>query len=491
MLNMAQINHIRDLGAAGYSVSKIHKLIGVDRKTIRKYLDMEDFSPEMPSRESRPSILDPLKPVIDGWLEEDKNNWYKQRHTAKRVFDRLRTEYGFDGSYSIVQRYVRSVRGRQLRQRASQELVWEPGTAQADFGEADFMENGMVVRKKYLVLSFPFSNAAIARYSAARLRSAPARAWKTSSIISGGVPRTIVFDNATGIGRKLCGIVHESALFAKFRAHHHFEARFCNPRSGWEKGNVERKVGYDRSNLFVPIQPFDDIEAYNRRLLGAHETKASELHYKKGIRISELFEQDRSALYPLPHSRFAVCRYEYLPADGYGKVRVDGEHYYSTRPEYAGRRDILVGIMAHYIDIYDTENCLLVRHRRQYGEGRTDLSDYSMTVSMLLHKPGSWRNSGVRLEMPDPLREYMDHLEKPELKSCPGLLDELSGRYGFYPAIDAMGRSIHGGRISACDAELICQRIVTYCIDTPPEEGPDLGEYDAAFLAQAQGGGAA
>lgn len=115
------------------------------------------------------------------------------------------------------------------------------------------------------------------------------------------------------------------------------------------------------------VQAFDDIEAYNRRLLGAHETKASELHYKKGIRISELFEQDRSALYPLPHSRFAVCRYEYLPADGYGKVRVDGEHYYSTRPEYAGRRDILVGIMAHYIDIYDTELVLSLSSVKRDG----------------------------------------------------------------------------------------------------------------------------
>lgn len=115
MLIMAQINHIRDLGAAGYSVSKIHNLTGVDRKTIRKYLDMEDFSPEIPLQASRPSMLDQFKPVIDSWLEEDKNNWYKQRHTAKRVYDRLVAEHAFKGSYSIVQRYVKSIRHKQLK----------------------------------------------------------------------------------------------------------------------------------------------------------------------------------------------------------------------------------------------------------------------------------------------------------------------------------------------------------------------------------------
>lgn len=107
---------------------------------------------------------------------------------------------------------------------------------------------------------------------------------------------------------------------------------------------------------------------------------------------------------------------------------------------------------------------------------------------MLLHKPGSWHNSGVRLEMPDPLREYMDHLEKPELKNCLALLADLSRQYAFYPAIDAMNRSLRDGRISASDAELICERICSYGLDTPPTEGPDLTRYDKAFLPGPEGG---
>lgn len=491
MLNMSQVNHIRDLGAAGYSVSKINELTGVDRKTIRKYLQMEDFSPEIPLEVSKPSMLDSLKPVIDEWLEEDKKNWYKQRHTAQRVFDRLVKEYGFKGSYSIVQRYIKKKKKQVMAQKANSELIWEAGTAQADFGEADFIENGMQVRKKYFILSFPYSNDGYCQVFGGETAECVCQALKDIFYYIGGVPGKIIFDNATGIGRRICGVVHESGLFAKFRAHHHFEARFCNPYAGYEKGNVERKVDYDRKNLFVPVQPFDDIEAYNERLLDAHKIKAAEIHYKKGIRISDLFEQDRAALYPLPHSRFNVCRYDYFPADGYGKIRLDGEHYYSTRPEYAGKRDVLVGIMAHYIDVYDDEREVLVRHKRQYGSIRTDSSDYSTTVSMLLHKPGSWLNSGVRLEMADPLRDYMDHLAKPELTNCLALLKDLSDSYGLYPAMDAMNRSLRNGRISASDAELICERICTYGLDTPPTEGPDLSDYDAAFLHGDKGGGAA
>ena len=94
MLGMSQINHIRDLSAHDYSISDIHRMTGVDRKTIRKYLNMKNFSPEIPQAVKRPSKLDPYKEIIDGWLEEDKRNWYKQRHTAKRVYDRLVDEHG-------------------------------------------------------------------------------------------------------------------------------------------------------------------------------------------------------------------------------------------------------------------------------------------------------------------------------------------------------------------------------------------------------------
>lgn len=83
----------------------------------------------------------------------------------------------------------------------------------------------------------------------------------------GGVPTLLVFDNATGVGHRIMGQIHETELFARFRAHYGFRIRFCNPYAGYEKGNVENKVGTTRRNLFVPIPTYHDIEAYNLTIL--------------------------------------------------------------------------------------------------------------------------------------------------------------------------------------------------------------------------------
>ncbi len=488
MLNMSQVNYIRDLKQSGYRISEIEKITGSDHKTIKKYIDKEDFSPEVPLPTVHPSKLDPFKPIIDAWLEDDKKHWYKQQHTAKRIYDRLVEEHNYGGSYDIVRRYLKSIRDARKHQHANQELIWDPGCAQADFGEADFYEHGKCVRKKYLVLSFPYSNDGFCQVFGGESAECVCQGLLDIFCFIGGVPWVIVFDNATGIGRRICDVIHESSLFAKFRAHHHFQARFCNPRSGWEKGNVERKVGYERSNLFVPVPCYDDIVVYNRSLLKKHEKKASEIHYKKGEKISVLFEVDCHALMPLPDRKFNVCRYETLAADGYGKICLDGKHYYSTCPEYSGKRDILVGIRAHYIDIYDTQGNIMVRHLRAYGDTRTDVTDYSTTVSMLMHRCGAWHNSGVRREVTDPLREYLDHAERPVLKSCLTLLDELTKEYGFHPAIRAMDLALRDGRISSSDARVIAARITGYGIDTPPADGPSLAVYDKEFINVRKGG---
>ena len=149
MLTMSQINCIRDLSKQGYDISKIHTCTGVDRKTIRKYLEQDDFSPKPPVVKRRTSIVAPYIDVITEWLEEDQKHWSKQRHTAKRIHERLVEEYGFTGSYDSVQKFVQRIR-TDIRTKGTQELVWEPGCAQVDFGEADFNEDTNCVRRKYL-----------------------------------------------------------------------------------------------------------------------------------------------------------------------------------------------------------------------------------------------------------------------------------------------------------------------------------------------------
>lgn len=493
MLNMSQVNIIRDLGKKGYRKSEIAKITGRDPKTITKYLNEEDFSPKPPLVKKKDSKLDPFKPAINEWLEEDSKHWRKQRHTAMRVFERLRDEKGFTGSYSIVQRYMKEVKKKKEdRQcKGSQELIWQPGDAQADFGESDFYEGAQCVRRKYLTLSFPYSNDAYLQIFGGETAECVCQGLKDIFEYIGGVPVRIVFDNATGVGRRVKDKVIETELFSRFRAHYGFEVVFCNPEAGYEKGNVENKVGTSRRNLFVPVPSYQDMVEFNKELLPWHEKKASEIHYKKGIRISELFEEDRRALSPLPNKPFNVCRYDYFKGDGYGKVCIDGKHHYSTRPENRNE-DVLVGIRAHYVDILNGDGSILVRHRRQYGEKRTDTMDYSTSLAVLSRNAGAWMNSGVRLCLSDALREYLDQQEKGVRKSCLKLMSTLTNEYGYEAAVKAMETALGNGGINESDVSILAARITGYGIDTPPEAGPPLSVYDEELIhSRKKTGGAA
>ena len=167
MLTMDQVHRIRDLyyGQGITDLAEIARKENCDWRTVRKYVDQEDFSPKpLPAKADgdAPSKLNKFKPLIDKWLTADKKAPRKQRHTAKRVFRRLRDEAeGFDCSHRLVAGYV-AEKKRQLgtkRNIGYIPLIHHPGEAQADFGYADFYENGTLHQDaKYLVLSFPFSN---------------------------------------------------------------------------------------------------------------------------------------------------------------------------------------------------------------------------------------------------------------------------------------------------------------------------------------------
>ncbi|MEI6388930.1 MAG: IS21 family transposase [Spirochaetota bacterium] len=475
---MPEINSIKEMARDGQSIAGIARELAIDEKTVRKYLKQEDFSPLPPEAAARPSKLDAHKALIDKWLEEDQAIWRKQRHTAKRIHDRLKAESeGYGCAYNAVQRYVKDALRAQRALRASQELVWHPGESQCDFGEADFLERGDLVRKKYLTLSFPYSNDSFSQVFGGETAECVCQGLKDIFDYLGGVSGVIVFDNATGVGRRIGEVIHEAKLFARMRAHYGFSVRFCNPDSGHEKGNVESKIGYTRRNLFVPVPEFDDLEAYNLRLLDLHEDKAQEAHYKKLLPIKELFKADRAALMSLPRMPFDAVRYEYIKADGYGKVRIDARHHYSTCPEYGGQ-EVLVAIRAHTIDILDKGKKLLVRHTRSYGAQRSDTCDYRTSLAMLMSNAGAWRNSGVRELVPAALKDAMDRQPRDELRATLRTMHHLTVTYSFETALKALEEGLRINRTAFCDAAALAARISGYGLDVAPERGPDLLVYD-------------
>lgn len=146
MLSMDDIKYIKRLyEREGVSIREIMRRTGYRYETVRKYLDMEDFNePSYPPRNSV-SLLDPLKPVIDQWLTDDLKAPRKQRHTAKRIYQRLQEEYPdqLEVKLRTVQYYVSSKKKElyQSQQKARLPLYDPPGEAQVDFGHFSYINN--------------------------------------------------------------------------------------------------------------------------------------------------------------------------------------------------------------------------------------------------------------------------------------------------------------------------------------------------------------
>ena len=221
-------------------MAEIARKVGVCRNTVYNRLAEDDLSPKMPTVKGRPKLLDPYRPLIVGWLEGDRGEWRKQRHTAHRIWVRLTTEEGVEVGESTVRDYVRALREELGHSDADDYLDqrWAPGEAQADFGEADFHVRGVKTRMSYFVLTFPYSNIGIAQIFPGENAECVCQALRNVFEFVGGVPERIVFDNATGVGRRVCEKVRTTELFGAFAAHYNFAFSFCSPDAGHEKGSV-------------------------------------------------------------------------------------------------------------------------------------------------------------------------------------------------------------------------------------------------------------
>ena len=320
---------IRVLDAHGVSWRSIAKEVGVARDTVAKYAGREDCSPKPEHSASRPSKLDPFKATVDGWLEADRFMPRKQRHTAKRVYDRLVSERGYGGAYSSVQRYVKRWREEhRLPSDGYLELEWHPGEAQVDFGMARAVVGGDRVDVHCLVVTFPYSNM---RYCAAlpgENAECVCAGLRTVFEHIGAVPLTLVLDNATGAGHRIAWdkvtVVHVFELFVE---HYRLETRFCNPNSGNEKGSVENAVGFLRRNIMVPLLNAESYAQLTRYMLERCDAMAKETHYRKGAPIGGLFAEEKAEMQPLPSKPYDAIRWEVRKADKDGRVQVDGNHY--------------------------------------------------------------------------------------------------------------------------------------------------------------------
>lgn len=355
--------------------------------------------------------------------------------------DRLVAEHGDPGSYSPVQRYVKQWRAEH-RQPAEgyAELEWPAGTIQVDFGQAKAVIAGAATMLHVLIVTFPFSNMRYAQAYRGETAECVCHGLRTIFEHIGAVPTMMVFDNATGIGKRIADKVIETQLFAAFRLHYRAHYRYCNPASGHEKGSVENAVGFLRRNLMVPEPEVTSLSSLNTMLLARCDELATEDHYRHKVPISWLFADDLQAFLPLPGIGFDAVRYEPRKADRRGYIRVEGNTY-AAGPSFHGR-SVTVGIRANAIEILDEHNSPVVTFQRVFGRHTGTIFEPAALLPLLVAKPGSWSHSPVRRMVDDPLRDWLDTAPTPDRRRLLVGLHQASDATNFETATKAATRLI-------------------------------------------------
>lgn len=350
--------------AEGMSGREAARHFNVSRDTVRKMLA---FSAPPGYRRTAPirrPKLDGFTDIIEQWLEGDRGVHRKQRHTAKRVFERLRDEHGFTGGYTIVKDYIRE------RERRGREmfvpLAHPPGHAQADFGEAMFIIAGVEQKAHFFVMDLPHSDACFVRAYPA----ATAEAWMDGHVHAfsffGGVPVSVLYDNDRCLVSKILpdGSRTRATLFSALQSHYLFRDRYGRPGKGNDKGSVEGLVGYSRRNFMVPVPRFATWEELNAHLEERCRARQSDVLRGHKETIGQRLSRDLAAMSGLPATPFEACDRASGRVSSQSLVRYRTNDY--SVPVAYGHQDVWI---RGYVDevAIGCRAEIIARHPRCYG----------------------------------------------------------------------------------------------------------------------------
>jgi transposase len=348
----------------GLSQREAARRFGIHRNTVRKMLA---FAVPPGYRRATPPPrpkLGAFTAIIDQILAADRSAPPKQRHTAKRIFDRLRTEHGYAGSYTSVKAYVHEHRAR--AQEMFVPLAHPPGHAQADFGEAVAVIGGVRQKIHFFCLDLPHSDAGFLKAYPAERTEAFLDGHNAAFAFLGGVPQSILYDNTRlAVARILGdGTRQRTRAFAELQSHYLFLDRFGRPGKGNDKGKVEGLVGYARRNFLVPVPAVPSFAALNEHL----EQRCLERldHRVRGHEesIGERLVRDLSALQPRPPTAYEACDRKPARVSALSLVRYDRNDY--SVPTVYGHRPVLVkGYVGEVVIACGA--AIIARHPRCYG----------------------------------------------------------------------------------------------------------------------------
>ena len=245
-------------------------------------------------------------------------------------------------------------------------LAHPPGDAQADFGEALVVIDGVECKAHYLVVDLPHSDDAFVQAFPAETTEAFCEGHNAAFRYFGGVPRGIVYDNTTLAVAKILGdgTRQRTQSFSELHSHYLFDDRFGRPGKGNDKGKVEGLVGYARRNFFVPVPRVASWDALNADLARQCRARRGQRLRRHTETIGERFARDRAALLPLPPVPYEACDTRPTRVTSLSLVRYRRNDY--SVPTAYGHRDVVVkGYVDVVVIVCGSEE--IARHRRSYG----------------------------------------------------------------------------------------------------------------------------
>jgi transposase len=392
----------------GISIREIARRTQLSRNTISKYLASNVVEPRYVRRKS-PSRLDAFAAELTRWLTSNARLGRKQRRTVRQMYNAL-VPLGFAGSYCRVAAFARRWREQQqeLARTAGRgafvPLIFAPGEAfQFDWSEDFAVLGGERTKLQIAQFKLSHSRAFLLRAYPLQTHEMLFDAHQHAFAVLGGIPRRGIYDNMkTAVDRVKSGKARDvNARFAAMVSHYLFEAQFCSPASGWEKGQIEKNVQDARHRLWIPTPAFADLDALNlwlqeRCIALWHEVAHPE---QPDHSVAAVWDRERPHLMPLTR-----------PFDGFvehGKrvtptclVHVERNRY-SVPATYANR-PVSVRVYAQRL-VIAAEGQVIAEHprtiNRSHVAGRT-IYDWRHYLSVVQRKPGALRNGAPFAELP-------------------------------------------------------------------------------------------
>jgi transposase len=347
------------------SIRDIARTFGHSRRKVRQVLACAQPKPYTRSKPPPAPVLGTFHAVIDAILADDEQAPPKQRHTAVQLYRRLRDEYGYQGGYDQVRRYV----GKRRRDRRETfiPLAHDPGQRlECDFGhiQVDFPDGRRPV--PVLIAAWAYSNYPFALALPTERTEAILAGLVAAFDFFACVPREVWWDNPTTVvaqifkGRER----RPNERYAALASHYAFEALFCMPARGNEKPYAETRVRVLQRQWATPVPRCVDLAALNTYLRQRCAGEAGRTVAGYAESIGQRFARDRAQALPLPAHPFDPCVSQAAQVDKYQTVRFDHNRY--SVPRACAFRAVTVKGYIDRVEVTDGGQ-VVARHARSYG----------------------------------------------------------------------------------------------------------------------------